>query len=45
MLSPNGIVPVGAQKAYEYCVKHDMPRAFVDVYKRQILNILRRGIF
>lgn len=29
MLSPNGIVPVGAQKAYEYCVKHDMPRAFV----------------
>ncbi len=29
LLSPNGIVPVGAQKAYEYCVKHTIPRAFL----------------
>ncbi|WP_066648335.1 elongation factor G [Christensenella timonensis] len=29
VLGPNGVVPVGAQKAYDYCVKHDIPRAFV----------------
>ncbi len=29
VLGPNGIVPVGAQKAYDYCVKHSIPRGFV----------------
>ncbi|MEA5003382.1 MAG: GTP-binding protein, partial [Christensenella sp.] len=29
VLGPNGIVPVGAQKAYDYCVKHNIPRMFV----------------
>ncbi|MEG1392981.1 MAG: elongation factor G [Christensenellaceae bacterium] len=29
VIAPNGVVPVGAQKAYEYCAKHDIPRAFV----------------
>ncbi|BDF58426.1 elongation factor G [Christensenellaceae bacterium] len=28
VLGPNGIVPVGTQKAYDYCVKHNIPRAF-----------------
>ncbi|MEA4852758.1 MAG: elongation factor G [Christensenella sp.] len=29
VLGPNGTVPVGAQKAYDYCVKHGIPHAFV----------------
>lgn len=29
VLGANGTVPVGAQKAYDYCAKHDIPRAFV----------------
>lgn len=29
VLSANGTVPVGAQKAYDYCVAHSIPRAFV----------------
>lgn len=29
VLSANGTVPVGAQKAYDYCSKHEIPRAFL----------------
>lgn len=29
VLGANGTVPVGAQKAYDYCAAHNMPRAFV----------------
>ncbi len=29
VLSPHETVPVGAMKAYDYCVKHNIPRAFV----------------
>ncbi len=29
VLSASGVVPVGAQKAYDYCEAHNMPRAFV----------------
>ena len=29
VLSANGTVPVGAQKAYDYCSRHAIPRAFL----------------
>lgn len=29
VLSAQGVVPVGAEKAFDYCTKHNLPKAFV----------------